>query len=887
VRDITTSSGAEFIRADLHIHSYGASGSYDVTDNEMTPEKIVDESIRNNLGLISITDHNEILNSQLAIQYANGKSITVIPGIEVSTIQGHLLAYFGSFEDLRNFYNKLSISNDRSRCDQGLKQCLDSIAEYNGIGILAHIELDSGFEKSIGRFNPIMDDIFCHSAIYGMEIAYKCNYSFYTDEDDKEERKKLVNLRRSRLSSQNHIILPKVMFSDAHTLEKFGKNASGDYKLTRIKVEEKRFAGLKIALINYESRIRIEELIPENIPHFIGMTIDGGLLDKQDIKFSKNLTCIIGGRGTGKSTLLESLRIASGNESENNVVDCEIWPDEINLQYIDETDYISEFRRLKESQVDNITDAGFGLEKIRIESYGQGETTATIQDSDNDPKYLLKFLDSFINIKTLLKEDEEICELLSSNRNELLKLRIELTSENEYSKNFRELENKKLRLEREKVGDLVKYHTSLVTERNLRKNVAEGLTSLVQKYRNALGDIKEFEYFHSFDANKIIVGKEEFLTVKKTIEDFSITIKEKNDEISKVLNEKIILLKDLMSAWKNKETEIYDRIETKKEELSKQGIPIDISRINQLAEDLELYRKKIIKCNQSKSQLELMEGERKELIDRRHKLRENIYKERYAFAMRINENLKNSVDGLFVKAIFEKGCFSFEFEEYLKKTMGWHTIQVSKAKIIASKMSPLLFSVYIKEKNKKEFKKTINDKRIMLSDNDVNQIFDIISSDKKYEEFESLKFEDKPFLVITKEVIEKDGEKKYITRPISQLSLGQQQSILLAILIQSESINPLLIDQPEDNLDSEFVYKTIVKNLRQIKERRQVIIVTHNANIAVLGDAELVIPLKSTSIRSYLQKPGSIDCNNIRENCCEILEGGRQAFLERKRIYNI
>ena len=86
---------------------------------------------------------------------------------------------------------------------------------------------------------------------------------------------------------------------------------------------------------------------------------------------------------------------------------------------------------------------------------------------------------------------------------------------------------------------------------------------------------------------------------------------------------------------------------------------------------------------------------------------------------------------------------------------------------------------------------------------------------------------------------------------MSQLSLGQQQSILLAILLHSKNNYPLIIDQPEDNLDSEFIYKSIVRNLRRIKEKRQVIIVTHNPNIGVLGDAELIIPLKSTSVKSF------------------------------------
>ena len=132
-----------------------------------------------------------------------------------------------------------------------------------------------------------------------------------------------------------------------------------------------------------------------------------------------------------------------------------------------------------------------------------------------------------------------------------------------------------------------------------------------------------------------------------------------------------------------------------------------------------------------------------------------------------------------------------------------------------------------------------------------------------------------------------NGKTTRITRSIAKLSLGQQQSILLAILLQSRSNNPLLIDQPEDNLDSEFIFKTIVYNLRKIKEKRQIIIVTHNPNIAVLGDAELIIPLKSTSVKTHIMDRGSIDREEVRSLCCGILEGGRQAFISRQKLYGI
>ncbi|MDQ2700091.1 MAG: histidinol-phosphatase, partial [Actinomycetota bacterium] len=117
------------------------------------------------------------------------------------------------------------------------------------------------------------------------------------------------------------------------------------------------------------------------------------------------------------------------------------------------------------------------------------------------------------------------------------------------------------------------------------------------------------------------------------------------------------------------------------------------------------------------------------------------------------------------------------------------------------------------------------------------------------------------------------------------LSLGQQQSLLLSIMLFSKSNHPLIIDQPEDNLDSEFIYKTFVKTLRLVKERRQVIIVTHNANIAVLGDAELIIPLRGSSDTSVIRDRGSIDSDRTKTITCMILEGSDQAFKKRQRVY--
>lgn len=129
------------------------------------------------------------------------------------------------------------------------------------------------------------------------------------------------------------------------------------------------------------------------------------------------------------------------------------------------------------------------------------------------------------------------------------------------------------------------------------------------------------------------------------------------------------------------------------------------------------------------------------------------------------------------------------------------------------------------------------------------------------------------------------GGTRTMQREFSKLSLGQQQSILLALMLSANSDKPLIINQPEDNLDGEFIYSTLVPVLRRAKERRQVIIVTHNANVAVLGDAEQIIVMKANNDRAEIVSRGSIDRTDTRDAACAILEGAKEAFTRRSKMY--
>jgi len=125
---------------------------------------------------------------------------------------------------------------------------------------------------------------------------------------------------------------------------------------------------------------------------------------------------------------------------------------------------------------------------------------------------------------------------------------------------------------------------------------------------------------------------------------------------------------------------------------------------------------------------------------------------------------------------------------------------------------------------------------------------------------------------------------------VEALSTGQKATaVLLLLLLESDA--PLIVDQPEDDLDNRFITEGIVPRIREEKRRRQFIFSTHNANIPVLGDAELIVGLSAAGetdagqVSIAPEHSGSIDRRSVRELVEEILEGGREAFERRRRKY--
>jgi hypothetical protein len=152
----------------------------------------------------------------------------------------------------------------------------------------------------------------------------------------------------------------------------------------------------------------------------------------------------------------------------------------------------------------------------------------------------------------------------------------------------------------------------------------------------------------------------------------------------------------------------------------------------------------------------------------------------------------------------------------------------------------------------------------------------------KLMELESLELEHR----VTIELNVAHGESAPVFRSLDRLSTGQQCTAILHLLLL-DNPDPLVMDQPEDNLDNAFIAERIVRELRRAKTQRQFIFATHNANIPVFGDAEWIGVFSAKDLHGSLgaEAQGSIDVPRIRDDVATILEGGRDAFMQRKAKY--
>jgi ABC-type cobalamin/Fe3+-siderophores transport system ATPase subunit len=205
-------------------------------------------------------------------------------------------------------------------------------------------------------------------------------------------------------------------------------------------------------------------------------------------------------------------------------------------------------------------------------------------------------------------------------------------------------------------------------------------------------------------------------------------------------------------------------------------------------------------------------------------------------------------------------------EEALRRAGIKHGLVARK---VASALSPAALAEIIKQKNVDALVKTAE-----LNPEQARKVADTLAVSTLLFRLETVELADLPRIEL------KDGE---TYKDTMSLSTGQKCTTMLPILLLDTEA-PLLVDQPEDNLDNRFVYETVVDSIRKVKPRRQLVFITHNPNIPVLGDAEKVIVLDSDGANGRKTNEGTVD--ECKDDIVTLLEGGEEAFKRRKDRYS-
>lgn len=882
------SNGSRFYRADLHIHSYGA--SHDVEDTTATPSAIVQEAVREKLDVIALTDHNDIRNVRAAIDAAKDIALYVMPAVELSTDSGHLLCYLPTVDVLEKFFAQLSIADKdkpNSRCQTSLFECLERLAALGGFGVLAHVDGPKGFEHENPGNSPHKVDVLCHRALLGIELKNSSSDISFSPDDPDTNRQQIGRERIQRLSLGSSQHLARLLNSDSHSIAALGRNAQGDRKITRIKMAQPSFASLRIALEDSDARVRIEDEIPLSVPHVEGLSIEGGFLDGVRIRFSRNLNCLIGGRGTGKSTTFEAVRCLTGQQSQSSIVDSEAWPSTAVMFWRDQAGQSHKLTRSHGGDLVNADDPRGGPRAFQIESYGQGETARISKAVKDNPLALLEYLDRFVDVAQVCREESDA-------RDELLRLQEKVE---EATANVEKIPGCKRDLQ------LVKSQLKALSDENareiisLQQRLAQGgelRAAVVAKLREIKAALESQsvratidELVQLADPTSLPVGSSEFQRITEEAGKFravAIDAQEKTLAKYEVLRE---FVEQRIGEWKALEAGAMSTIESKKKALEAKGVRLDMAYIAKLAKNEAQLQANLTALNAWIPHLKELRAQYRAASSKRWAARDRIATMREAYAKSISALLKSALTDLTVSLKFTRSAYSPDMERLIIAAMEWRTSKIPRASILVQSLSaPGLLSALDKKDKAAITGIRTSEGAPVFDAKTAASIIENLSAPSVRFGLERAEVFDLPRLTVTKAVVDSSsGATKHITRDFSQLSLGQQQSTLLALMLSSGNDSPLIIDQPEDNLDGEFIYSSLVPVLRRAKERRQVIVVTHNANIAVLGDAELIVVLKSTSEKGVVTSRGSIDDPSTRTYACNILEGAQEAFARRARIY--
>lgn len=875
-------SGARFYKCALQVNPYEYVKRHPkgetFADEDTYNAAVVDALLDHGVEVIAITDHYRVKSGLRLAVAAEQRGLHVFRGFEACTKDGvHILCLFDPSADvdkIDRFIGECGIHDDSEDSPAGTKDCDELMTactrRWGGIPVAAHVSSAGGLLATLRGQTAIK--------AWRHEHLHACCLPGPVAQAP-ENHRPIIQNRNADYMRERPIAV--VNAQDVSSPAQAAAPGACCYiKMASVSVE-----GLKQAFLDPVSRIRlVSDDEPEDHSELLAIAWEGGFLDGIGIRFNDNLNVMIGGRGTGKSTIIESVRFVldiaplgdeAGKLHKSFVSQVLGAGTKVSLLLRSHTPSPREY--LIERTVGNrptvkdssgeLTELSTGDVSVGIEIFGQHE----ISELARSPERLTGLLDRFVDATPGdVGKRSELRHRLGDTRTEIAGIETQLKRIDEELAALPGLRETLQRYKDLGLEEKLKDKKQLVTEEGVLKSV-DSIIDDAQEMRDAFGD----EYAPDIsrldeDSLKELGGAEVLRKAKPHIEKFKTETAVALAALDGAIAKARAGLQDVRTEWDGRSALVEEAHQKTLRELARDGI--DGSEYTSVLQRIEQLEPK--KTRQTK-----LEGDLKDANKKRRKALEEWEDTKSAqfralerAAKKVSRKLGDRVQ-VSVTATGDRAAL----EEHLR-TLGGRVSDMVNA---LNKKQPL--SVRALAQACREGKEAI----IHAFPMPPAQAEKLAGASSSFiMELEEI---DLPATTTVQLNVAREGAPA-VWRKLDELSTGQKATAVLLLLLL-ESPGPLLIDQPEDDLDNRFITDGIVPQIKQEKRRRQFVFATHNANIPVLGDAELIAALEpaESSDGPDVQLPdrnlGSIDSDHVRELVGETLEGGKTAFEMRRLKY--